>query len=44
MSRSPQDMSVGELRRELKERGIKWTPREGQADLAKKLEGALAPA
>jgi hypothetical protein len=44
MTRSPQDMSVGELRRELKERGIKWSPREGQAELAKKLEGALAPA
>jgi predicted HTH domain antitoxin len=38
------DMTVGELRAELKERGIAWKVTEGQAELAAKLEAALAPA
>lgn len=44
MSRAPTDMTVAELRTHLKERGIKFTYRDGQIELAKKLEEALAPA
>lgn len=44
MSRSPLDMTVGELRKELSARSIKWAVRDGQEQLAAKLEAALAPA
>jgi hypothetical protein len=44
LDRHPKDMKVGELRKALTERGVKWNPRQGQEELAKMLEGALAPA
>lgn len=42
--RAPVDMTVGELRKVLTSRGIKWTPREGHEQLVHKLESALAAA
>lgn len=44
LSKSPQDMTVKDLREALKERGIKWKVTEGREALAEKLEAALAPA
>lgn len=44
LNKEPKDMTVGELRAALKERGQKWNIREGQAVLAERLEAALAPA
>jgi hypothetical protein len=44
LEKEPSDMTVGELRAALKERGISWKVTEGQAALAAKLEANLAPA
>ena len=44
MTKSPKDMTVGELRKELTARGLKWTPKEGQAVLAARLESNFAEA
>lgn len=44
MSRAPADMKVGELRKELTARSIKWAVRDDQPTLARKLEDALSPA
>ncbi len=42
LTKHPKDMTVGELRKELKARGLKWNPREGQPVLAERLEANLA--
>jgi hypothetical protein len=44
MGKAPADMTVGELRKELTARGLKWAVREGHTELVAKLEAALAPA
>jgi hypothetical protein len=44
LAKHPKDMKVGELRKALTERGVKWNPRQGQPVLAQMLEDALAPA
>lgn len=44
LGKSPDQMSIGELREALKERGIPWNVTEGKAALAAKLEANLAPA
>lgn len=44
LAKHPRDMKVGELRKALTEREVKWNPRQGQAELADMLESVLAPA
>ncbi len=44
LGKAPDQMSIGELRDALKERGVAWKITEGKAALAEKLEAALAPA
>jgi hypothetical protein len=41
LDKAPDQMTVGELREALDERGIEWGAREGRAALREKLEGAL---
>lgn len=44
MDKAPADMTVGELRKEITARGLKWAPRDGKETLVARLEEALAPA
>jgi hypothetical protein len=44
LGKSPDQMSMKELRDALTERGVSWKATEGKAALAEKLEAALAPA
>ena len=44
LGKAPDQMSIGELRDALKERGVPWKITEGKVALAAKLEANLAPA
>lgn len=44
LGKAPDQMSIGELRDALHERGVKWKVTESKADLIAKLEANLAPA
>ena len=44
LGKAPDQMSIGELRSALSERGVKWHRTESKVDLVANLEAALAPA